>query len=114
GGKCRTGVPVYRHAAGRTQEEVAERARQFMSEGARYIRAQVRVPGQTAYGARGSAKPGESPNLTGEGHFAGDLFEPAAYRRSVPKLFKYLREQLGEEIELLHDVHERLPPIDAI
>jgi mannonate dehydratase len=32
----------------------------------------------------------------------------------VPKLFKYLREQLGDEIELLHDMHERLPPIDAI
>ena len=43
-----------------------------------------------------------------------DLFEPAAYRRSVPKLFKSLREMLGEEIELLHDMHERLAPIDAI
>jgi len=37
----------------------------------------------------------------GEGHFAGELFEPAKYRRSVPKLFKYLREHLGDEIELL-------------
>ena len=32
----------------------------------------------------------------------------------MPKLFKYLREQLGDEIELLHDMHERLAPIDAI
>src|SRR6267142_2081710 len=40
GGKCRTAVDVYRHAAGRTLEEVAERARQFMAQGARYIRAQ--------------------------------------------------------------------------
>ena len=32
----------------------------------------------------------------------------------VPKMFEYLRSQLGEEVELLHDVHERIPPIQAI
>src|SRR5207237_9504799 len=45
GGKCRVGVPVYRHAAGRTVEEVATAARKLIAEGARYIRAQVAVPG---------------------------------------------------------------------
>jgi mannonate dehydratase len=114
GGKCRTGVPVYRHAAGRTVEEVAERARAYMAEGARYIRAQVGVPGQATYGAGGSGGTNAPPRLPAGDHFAGDTFEPAAYRRSVPKLFKYLRENLGEEVELLHDMHERLPPIDAI
>src|SRR5881628_3262733 len=49
GGKCRTGVPVYRHAAGRTVEDVVAAARKFMAEGARYIRAQVSVPGQASY-----------------------------------------------------------------
>ena len=115
GGKCRTGVPVYRHAAAKTPEAVAEIARRFMSEGARYIRAQVGVEGQTSYGAgQSSATNNAPPKLVGEGHFAGELFEPAAYRRSVPKLFAYLRKELGDEIELLHDMHERLPPIDAI
>ncbi|HXJ55659.1 MAG TPA: enolase C-terminal domain-like protein [Verrucomicrobiae bacterium] len=123
GGKCRTAVPVYRHAAGRTPEEVAERARQFMAQGARYIRAQVGVEGQASYGAGVGAGAGATAGsvtnvaeakLTGEGHFRGEMFEPAAYRRSVPKLFKYLREQLGDDIELLHDMHERLAPIDAI
>src|SRR6266480_2360813 len=33
GGKCRTGVPVYRHAAGKTPEAVVEAAHRFMSEG---------------------------------------------------------------------------------
>ncbi len=115
GGKCRTGVPVYRHASGKTLEAVADAARRFMSEGARYIRAQVGVEGQATYGAGGgSVETNAPPRLFGEGHFAGELFEPAAYRRSVPKLFKYLREHLGDEIELLHDMHERLAPIDAI
>src|SRR5438270_10499506 len=34
GGKCRTGVPVYRHAAGKTPEAVVEAAHRFMSDGA--------------------------------------------------------------------------------
>src|SRR5438045_1108729 len=55
GGKCRTGVPVYRHASGKTPEAVVESAHRFMSEGARYIRAQVGVEGQTTYGAGGGA-----------------------------------------------------------
>src|SRR5262245_34942615 len=55
GGKCRTAVPVYRHAAGRTVEDVAAAARKFMAEGARYIRVQVGVPGQTTYGAGSSS-----------------------------------------------------------
>jgi len=116
GGKCRTGVPVYRHAAGKTPEAVAEIARGFMSEGVRYIRAQVGVEGQTTYGAGQTSATTEPPppKLVGEGHFAGELFEPSAYRRAVPKLFAYLRKELGDEIELLHDMHERLPPIDAI
>jgi mannonate dehydratase len=115
GGKCRVGVPVYRHASGRTHEDVAEAARKLMAEGARYIRAQVAVPGQATYGAgSSSATTSVPPNLVREGHFAGEQFEPGAYRRSVPKLFEYLRKNLGDEIELLHDMHERLPPIDAI
>src|SRR5437660_2787423 len=115
GGKCRTGVPVYRHASGKTHEAVLEAAQRFMSEGTRYIRAQIGIEGQATYGAGlGAATNTAAPKLVGEGHFADELFEPRKYRLAVPKLFKYLREQLGDEIELLHDMHERLPPIDAI
>src|SRR5216117_364287 len=49
GGKCRTAVPIYRHASGKTMEDVAEAARRFMSEGARYIRAQIGIEGQASY-----------------------------------------------------------------
>ncbi len=109
GGKCRAGVPVYRHASGRTHEEVADSVRRLTADGDRYVRVQIGVPGNAAYGARSGAQADGAP-----GHFAGDLFEPAAYRRTVPRLFEYLRKNVGDEVELLHDVHERLPPIDAI
>ena len=109
GGKCRTGIPIYRHASGSTFEAVAESAGKFMSEGVRFVRAQVSTAGNATYGAGG-----KDAGLEGEGHFSGRTFEPGPYRRSVPKLFEHLRRQLGDEVELLHDLHERLPPIDAI
>lgn len=112
GGKCRTGVPVYQHASGPTLEAVADQARALMSAGVRYVRAQVGTAGNATYGA--SPAPAGTNAAPDRGHFSGDLFEPAVYRRSVPKLFAYLREKLGPEVELLHDMHERLAPIDAI
>lgn len=107
GGKCRVAAPVYRHAAGRDPEEVTESVRSYMEQGCRYVRAQVAVEGQSTYGARGGSE-------ARRGHFAGDLFEPAAYQRAVPRLFEHLRKEVGDEVELLHDIHERLHPIQAI
>lgn len=42
------------------------------------------------------------------------VWEPKPYVRLVPRLFEHVRKQLGDDIELLHDVHERVPPILAI
>lgn len=108
GGKCREAVPVYVHASGETKEEVADRARQYMKQGYRYVRCQMAIPGLTTYGSRG-----------GEVIEALDpdqerTFEPTPYVRRIPELFEYLRMELGEDIELLHDVHERIPPIQAV
>ena len=33
---------------------------------------------------------------------------------SVPKPFDHIRSKVGFEVELLHDVHERLQPIEAV
>lgn len=113
GGKCRTAVPVYRHASGRTPEEVADQARALVAEGVRYVRVQVGTAGNASYGVS-SDPAGTNRGPASGGHFAGDLFEPALYRQSVPKLFEYLRANLDPRLELLHDMHERLAPVDAI
>ncbi|MCZ6793654.1 MAG: starvation-sensing protein RspA [Planctomycetota bacterium] len=107
GGKCRVACPVYGHAGGGTPEEAAESIQRFLDRGYRYVRCQVSVPGQTAYGRRGRSG-------TRQGHFAGNTFYPAAYQRAVPPIFEGVRKILGDEVELLHDVHERLHPIQAI
>lgn len=103
GGACRHAATLYAHASGRDPEEVEDHIRRYMEQGYRYVRAQVAVPGQSTYGARSSGK-------TATCRYP-DLFDPAAYVRFVPKLFEHLRSRLGDEVELLHDVHERVPPI---
>jgi mannonate dehydratase len=102
GGKCREGAAVYRHADGREPAEVAERVRAYQAQGLRFIRAQV-----GGYGGRAAITPPP-------GSLPGAYFDPVAYTRNVLKLFEHLREVVGDEIELLHDVHERLVPTEAV
>jgi mannonate dehydratase len=44
---------------------------------------------------------------------AVETWEPSPYLRAIPRLFAHLRGALGDEVELFHDVHERLTPIQA-
>jgi len=107
GGKCREAADCYAHASGPDIPQVIENARRLMERGFRHIRVQVGIPGMAAYGAgRGEARV--------EALHAGPVFEPALYMRRTLKLLEECRKQLGEEIELLHDVHERLSPTQAL
>jgi mannonate dehydratase len=110
GGKCRKAVDTYRHASGGTFEAVEQNARALMEAGQRYVRVQVAVPGLAAYGAGGKG-PKTDPAVPANART--EVWEPRAYVRILPKLFEHLRKQLGDEVELLHDVHERIPPILA-
>lgn len=109
GGKCRRAVDTYRHASGGSFPEVEDRARAFIQQGYRHIRAQVAVAGQAVYGARGGTGDADIPE-----NRRPLYFEPGPYARAVPKLFEHLRSRLGDDVELLHDVHERVPPIVAM
>lgn len=103
GGKCRDGVLVYRHAGGNTPEDVEEDVRKYMRQGVMHVRCQC-----GGYGG------GKSPLAAPDGALPGQYFDPAAYMRTTVSLFEHLREKLGNEVELLHDVHERLAPIDSV
>ena len=67
------------------------------------------IPGQAGYGA--GANGGKAPSHVLHG---GPYFEPAVYIRRTLKLFEQARKELGDEIELLHDVHERISPRQAV
>ncbi len=107
GGKCREAADCYGHASGREIAEVIDNARKLMAQGFRHIRVQVGVPGQAGYGAGAGA--GQTAKL----HDA-PVFEPEDYLRRALRLFETARKELGEEVELLHDVHERISPIQAV
>jgi len=103
GGKCREAAAVYVHADGKNPQEVEENVRQFMEQGYRYVRVQM-----GGYGGQAGKliKPDGAPD--------GAYFDPRAYCRSMLDMVEHVRAAVGEEVELLHDVHERLQPIHAV
>ena len=36
------------------------------------------------------------------------------YMKMIPKMFEFARSEFGDEPKFLHDIHELLPPIEAI
>src|SRR5512139_633726 len=103
GGKCREGAAVYAHADGGDPQEVLDNVRKFQEQGYRYIRVQM-----GGYG--GKRADADKP----EGALPGAYYNPRAYTRNMLKMIEYVRSQVGDEVELLHDVHERLSPIDTV
>ncbi|MFN8525513.1 MAG: enolase C-terminal domain-like protein [Chloroflexota bacterium] len=114
GGKTRVAAPVYVHASGRDFDEVADRARAFMERGFRYIRCQMEVRGYSTYGTGGGSVTRTGVQQSNRLSLDQSRWEPGPYCRLVPRLFAEMRSRLGDEVDLLHDVHERVPPIMAI
>ena len=114
GGKSREAAAVYRHADGADLEAIGDRVAVFIEQGYRYIRCQWGGYGGMA--TAGGAEPSFGNPLVRRpaGALPGAYFDPSEYRRRIPKLFEYMRTRFGTEIELLHDVHERLVPADAV
>ncbi len=124
GGKCREAAMVYRHAQGRDPAEVLERVLRYRDDGALAVRLQIDGHRATADAPRKlnlrprRAAP-QSAHRTAtvdalRARFPGAYHDPDRYARSVPALFDFVRSKIGYDLFLLHDVHERLAPIDAI
>jgi mannonate dehydratase len=110
GGKVRHGADCYYHASGASFTEVEESARRGMEMGFRHIRVQVSTPGYASYGARSTAPvtpASTSSDVVGPTNPRA-IWESAPYVRMLPKFFEHMRTRLGDEVELLHDVHERV------
>ncbi len=107
GGKCREGIAVYRHADGSSVEEVEESIQCYMEKGYRYIRCHMGTYGGNFNGkCQTFAKPDQAP--------AGAYFHPRLYMESVYRLFDRVRQDIGWDVELMHDVHERLSPAQVL
>lgn len=108
GGKCRFAVDCYAHSSGRDLKELEESVKRNQALGYRHIRIQ-----QGGYG---------SPHLSAGADFKAAGFglpvdthmDAAPYLKATVKMFEHIRSTCGDDIELLHDVHERIEPIEAV
>ena len=110
GGRSREGALVYGHANGRDIAEASDAVGRFIDQGFLAVRAQCGVPGVAKTYGISNAKgyePAESelPLET--------VWNTPRYLAVVPQLFERVRADHGPHVELLHDVHHRLSPIEA-
>ena len=103
GGKSREAAHVYVHADGPTPADVAGHVGEYVDAGFRFVRIQ-----RGLYGGRSDdlMRPHRAPQ--------GAYFDPRRYQRDTLEMIEHVRDAVGPEIELLHDVHERLTPADAV
>lgn len=106
GGKCREGIPVYRHADGKDLSELCENILRFKEMGIQTIRCQC--------GGYGGDEYGNIPDTAPQGAKAGIYLDSKAYIRDTVKLFEGIRNKIGYDMNLVHDVHERIAPVEAI
>ncbi len=105
GGKCRSGLTVYRYANGNSRKEILAKVESLLNEGYHHIRLQYfPMIGHAQFQQPWTAKNAKS----------GSYQDPHKYIREMTSLFAETRKEFGWDFELIHDVHERLPAIDAI
>lgn len=106
GGKVRAGVPIYRHADGKDIVELCDNILRFKEMGIKTIRCQC-----GGYGGDGYL---DAPSSTPSGALKGIYLDSKKYIRDTIKLFEDIRARIGYDINLIHDVHERISPHEAI
>ena len=111
GGKSRDGVMVYGHANGKEIEDTVEAVLKYKEMGYKAIRAQSGIPGlASTYGVSKDTmfyEPADAA-LPSENEW-----DTVKYLNHAPKLFEKVREAVGPDIHILHDIHHRLTPLEA-
>jgi mannonate dehydratase len=111
GGAVRDGVLAYAHASGVDTPALLDSVQHKIEQGFRAIRVQTGIPTlDKVYGV--SAEAAYEPADRG----ARPLEEPwdtGKYLRHIPDVLAEVRERIGPDVRLLHDVHHRLTPTEA-
>ena len=113
GGKSRQYVDLYAHASGSTVKETVDHAENLVKNGFKAVRLQVAIPGQKeTYGVLGNKH--DYFELQSDRPLPPEeTWSTSKYLNTIEALFIEARNRLSEEIELLHDVHNRLKPIES-
>jgi mannonate dehydratase len=113
GGRSRKAINVYAHATGNTVDDTLNQMQELMDQGFKAIRLQTSVPGlDGSYGVLGDKK--DDFELQNDRPLPPEQpWSTRKYMNSIEDLFAQARDRFGKDVELLHDVHSRLTPIEA-
>lgn len=101
GGRCRSTIAAYTRASGRNVMELIDEVQRVAEQGYRHIRCDIHP----------FANSNESERKSDD---ASAQWDQDAYVRRIPDVFRRLRDAVGDELELIHDVHERVEPHLAV
>jgi mannonate dehydratase len=122
GGRSREAVTVYGHANGESIDDAMAQVARYLEQGYRAVRVQTGIPGMaTTYGVSKEVVVAESmERAVRYSYEPADAAIPSEavwstqrYLEHVPKVFARARDEFGPYVNLLHDVHHRLTPIEA-
>ena len=108
GGRSRFAVDTYTHTSSGDLKKLEEQVKSKMEQGFRHIRIQ--------FGSYGSQHLNNQADWreAGFGLKEDSHMDSLPYLQAVPKMFEHIRSTCGDQVELLHDIHERVQPIEAI
>jgi mannonate dehydratase len=112
GGASRSAVRVYGHANGRDIAECVDEVHRYREMGYTAIRVQSGIPGLDSVYGVGKGKLFYEPADRGAAA-QETVWSTPEYLDHAPKLFEAVRASAGFGVDLLHDVHHRLTPIEA-
>lgn len=106
GGKAREAADLYTGVGGSSVDEIIDSIREAQAAGYRHFRFNL--------GRAATREDADASDRPGEVLHDRPVFDRPGYIRRILDTFAGIREELGDEIEIMTDVHEKITPSQAL